>query len=349
MRVLYGVAGQGLGHATRSLVSIQHLRSRGHTVMVVASKQAVPCLRANLPNVTEIIGLRVRYEHGAMDLAGTLAMDLAALPSMGRNAAAWRDAEVFDPQACLSDFESFPVLFASAHGLPCASIDNHHVITRYAHPADVTRGDAIDYALMRGFVSVVSPGCARYIVTSFFDAPTRPECSVDTVTVPPILRPAALAARPTYGEHVLVYRTDGDERSLDALHALAPRKFVVYGMGVGDAIDENCVLRAPSETRFLADIASARAVVATAGSSLLGECVALGKPVYAVPIQRQFEQILNARYIERLGYGVARDSFDAGTLREFLDDAAGYAACLRAQARHDGNAALYRELDALFG
>src|SRR6266480_3864517 len=37
MRILYGVVGEGMGHATRSKVVIEHLLERGHKVKVVVS------------------------------------------------------------------------------------------------------------------------------------------------------------------------------------------------------------------------------------------------------------------------------------------------------------------------
>ena len=44
MRILYGVVGEGMGHATRSRVVIEHLLAAGHHVGVVASDRAFPFL-----------------------------------------------------------------------------------------------------------------------------------------------------------------------------------------------------------------------------------------------------------------------------------------------------------------
>ena len=40
MRILYGVVGEGMGHATRSRVVIEHLLAQGHEVHVVVSGRA---------------------------------------------------------------------------------------------------------------------------------------------------------------------------------------------------------------------------------------------------------------------------------------------------------------------
>lgn len=46
MVLLYGVVGEGMGHATRSRVVIDHLQAMGHHVRVVASQRAYTFLAA---------------------------------------------------------------------------------------------------------------------------------------------------------------------------------------------------------------------------------------------------------------------------------------------------------------
>ena len=45
MRILYGVVGEGMGHATRSKVTCEHLVERGHEVKIVVSGRAHGFLR----------------------------------------------------------------------------------------------------------------------------------------------------------------------------------------------------------------------------------------------------------------------------------------------------------------
>jgi UDP-N-acetylglucosamine:LPS N-acetylglucosamine transferase len=51
----------------------------------------------------------------------------------------------------------------------------------------------------------------------------------------------------------------------------------------------------------------------------MGEAVYLHRPMLAVPIQGQFEQILNARYLEHDGYGLAADEIDNERLGQFIE------------------------------
>jgi UDP:flavonoid glycosyltransferase YjiC (YdhE family) len=47
--------------------------------------------------------------------------------------------------------------------------------------------------------------------------------------------------------------------------------------------------------------------------------VYLHKPMLAEPVARQFEQILNARYLEKEGYGICAEAITADVLSAFLD------------------------------
>ena len=48
MRILYGVVGEGMGHATRSKVVCEHLVARGHDVKIVVSGRAHALLAKSL-------------------------------------------------------------------------------------------------------------------------------------------------------------------------------------------------------------------------------------------------------------------------------------------------------------
>jgi len=127
------------------------------------------------------------------------------------------------------------------------------------------------------------------------------------------------------------------------LQSIRDTKFVVYGLRK-NAHHGNCVLKEFSEKGFVDDLANARAVVCNGGLSLLGEALYLGKPVFSVPVRNQYEQILNGRYLEELGYGLHADRIDADVLRLFLGETRKYAARV-ARHKQDGNRELYDVVD----
>jgi hypothetical protein len=64
----------------------------------------------------------------------------------------------------------------------------------------------------------------------------------------------------------------------------------------------------------------------------------------AVPLAQQFEQLLNARYLERDGYGLAAEPLDAATVGRFIEGLPDFERNL-ARYTQDGNNDLLAALD----
>ena len=76
----------------------------------------------------------------------------------------------------------------------------------------------------------------------------------------------------------------------------------------------------------------------------MGEAVYLHKPMLALPLSGQFEQVLNARYLELEGYGKQAESLNVQTVLDFV---AAVPACEAKLANYtqDGNTEIERALD----
>jgi uncharacterized protein (TIGR00661 family) len=255
------------------------------------------------------------------------------------------DAVAFDPDVVVTDFDSFSYAVGRLLDRPIVSVDHQHVLSRFVHPRAVLDELSYDFSLSRGVVGRKLPGCARYIVTSFFFPVARDECAGSTRLVGPIVRPELESLAAVDGEHVLVYQTGGgDPRLLAMLHALGRFRFRVYGARPR-AAPAHVEYRAFSEAGFLADLAGARAVVANGGYTTLSEAVCLGKPVLSVPIRHQGEQELNAAYLAHDGLGANLRHPTVRTLGARLDELCRTRSRRRVvAARHDAEHALDRAL-----
>jgi uncharacterized protein (TIGR00661 family) len=343
LRILYGAVGEGLGHATRSRVVAEHLIAGGHDVKMAASGRALPYLREHLPDVDEIWGLSFVLENGEMHMWKTLVQNVrGARKGVPEN---WRRGEAiataYRPHLVIADFDGFSYLFAKAHRLPVLSVDNIQMVDRCAHDREILHGARRDYLEARAFVGSKLPRANAYLITTFFEPPIRKK---RTRLVPPILRTEIVEARPEPGEHLLVYGRIAGE-SIDALRASGvPCR--VYGArdGLdGDVVEENLTYRPFSNETFVEDLRTSRGVVASAGFSLMSEAVYLRKPMLALPLAGQFEQIMNARYLERLGFGTAADRLDEPAVERFLERESLHAEALAAYEQ-DANA---KTLDAV--
>jgi len=349
MNLLYGVVGDGMGHATRSRVVITHLLARGHEVHVVVSDRAFRFLSDVFAGnkrvqVHEIHGLRFTYSGAGVDAKATLKRTLREVPSaLSTNLKVYKELRAaFEPEMVFSDFESWAYVYGRHHRLPIVSIDNQQVIDRCRHPRDATDGRCKGFVATRVGVNVKMPRAYHYLATTFFFPPiVRPR----TTLVPPILRPEILAARREAGSHVLVYQTSSTNADLVPTLRKLPGQFRVYGMNRAER-GGNVELKAFSQQGFIDDLRTARAVIAGGGFSLMGEAVHLHVPMLCVPLEGQWEQQLNARWLAKLGYGAWAPRLDETVVRAFLDRVDEYAAGVARYVPRD-DSALFECVDEL--
>jgi uncharacterized protein (TIGR00661 family) len=342
MHILYGVVGEGMGHATRSALVIDHLLRAGHRVRVVVSGRAFGFLQQRFGDhprfaLDEIHGLSLAIDGLEVDLEETLWENLEQAPAgllQNLDTYARVVSAGAEPDLVISDFESWAYLYARNHFLPVVSIDNMQVLNRCHHPAEIR--EDMDFLLAKLAVKLKLPGAYHYLVTSFFFPQVRKR---RTSLVPPILRPEILAARREPGDRVLVYQAPAAlEAWLPVLRTL-PYRFVVYGLG-REGSEGNLELRPFSSTGFVDDLRRARAVIAGGGFSLMSEAVHLGVPFFAVPLERQFEQELNARYLGWLGYGDWSPTPQRERLLRFLASSDEHAHALERYPRQDNSVTL---------
>src|SRR5262245_13649512 len=203
--------------------------------------------------------------------------------------------------------------------LPILSIDNMQIINRCTHPPEIIAGHEAAFQLTKAFVKSKLPFCNHYLITTFFRPPVR---KPETRLYPPILRPEILSATRRRGDHLFVYQTAEGNESLSETLDKTGLECRIYGMRRSikeEEVEGKLRYRPFSEAGFIEDLASAKGVIAGGGFTLMGEAVYLHKPMLAVPLEGQFEQVLNARYLEREGFGTwAPHLRDPEVIKSFL-------------------------------
>ena len=161
-----------------------------------------------------------------------------------------------------------------------------------------------------------------------------------------MLRPEILAAPSEAGEHLLVYQTATTNRALPAVLKRLGLPTRIYGLRrdlTEEVVDGNLRFRPFSEKGFIEELRTARAVVAGGGFTLMSEAVYLRKPMLSVPVQGQFEQVLNALYLQELGYGRCAVRLSEQALVDFLGSLRTCTQALSGYAQ-DGNEATFAAL-----
>lgn len=339
--IVYGVSGEGSGHSSRAREMVRHLQAQGHTVKVASYGRGYRNLAGDFDTL-ELTGLSIISRDNKVSKLRTVLSNLANVPE-GYEAVRLAKRVLFKdfkPDCVLTDFEPISAYLANHYKIPLVSLDNQHRMRYMDYPCPKRyRKDAL---LTETIIRAMVPKPCVSLIITFYYGPLRNERSF---LFPPILRREVLAAQPSVGEHILVYVTAGYESLLDCLREFSDQRFLVYGYDRTDT-DGPLQFRSFSAEGFLQDLAASKAVVATAGFTLISEALYLGKPYLAFPMRGQFEQILNGVMLEELGYGKALHKVERDAVQAFLDNGAELQARLQNYPQTD-NRAITAKLDAL--
>jgi UDP:flavonoid glycosyltransferase YjiC (YdhE family) len=274
VRIAYSCAGEGFGHAARMAALYPDLSVR-HRVDLFVPRPVERFVAARLPEAPEIRpiphfelakrGNRIDYRATVFRAARLLREVPTVVLSLARILRGRRVDVV------LSDFEPFLPLAARLAGVPIVQMNHPGVVLDYLD------ADPRSWAAALSALFVEGPSDRRVIV-SFYGG-----------RVGPVLR-KSLYRHLIRDDGFLAVNLKDEARGavLPVLDAIPGLRYRLYPSPGAD-FDEG--------------LASCSAVVSGAGHQTLSEALCLGKPVLALPQEGQFEQILNARMLERSGRG----------------------------------------------
>lgn len=324
-RIIYAVAGEGMGHATRSKAVIDHLK-KDHELLILSDDRAYRYLSDHYQNVHKITTLHIGYQNNQVSMLDTVLINFNNIPEFMRT---WKKvkrlANNFRPDLLINDFTFIPNYYALANKIPIITLDNEHIISKTK--IDFPRRCLVDYIKTWIVINFIVPKADFHIATTFFYPEIK---SKNTALFTQPIRKGLSDLKPENRGHVLVYQTSPTNHALFEVLAKVPAKFVVYGQDVKKQY-HNITFKEFNGLDFFKDLASCRAVIQNGGFSLMNEALYFQKPVLAIPVERQFEQILNAAYLEKMGYGIYLKKNDEEKITEFLANLSRYSPKLEGQ------------------
>lgn len=340
MKIIYAIAGEGMGHATRSKVVIDYLKTK-HNVIVVTSGRSYKLFKGNYDNVHQISGLFMSYKDNSFRYVKTAVDNVLKtfknLSSVKTISKLIKDENV---DLLISDFEPLSIVAAKKSKIPIICVDNQQALLyskvntslfKLAHPA-----------VVRNYIRRTTKQANHFFVSSFFPLDIN-KSNVDVVA--PIIRRDLLASNPLNMGHVLVYQTSRSNKDLiKVLKSVESQKFIVYGFDI-EKVSDNVTFKKFDEKTMILDLSSAKAVITNGGYSLISEAINLRKPILCEPVKDQFEQMLNAQKVKQLGYGGIVDRLSSKSIVSFLNKVDMFKKRLEMREIQRDNNALFRLLD----
>ena len=305
-RILYSIAGEGFGHAIRSKVILDSLVKR-NKILIFGGGNTYK-YTSKYYDIKKIYSFRFVYKNNSVNIVKTFLYNLLLSPVMLFYFLKLSYQILkFKPNIIITDFEPLSSYAALFFRIPCINMSYPFLNTRFlsAYKIVTNKKSYLDYLMAKIVVTLFSPLPDLYITPTFFHEDFKDK---KTIITKPIIRKQILSTKTKNHNHILVYQTSKSNKKLIKELQKIDEKFIVYGVNHNKRLG-NVILKDISEKEFLDDLKSCKAVITNGGFTLMSEALCLKKPILSIPIKKQFEQILNAVYLERLGYGIfARDT-----------------------------------------
>ncbi len=328
--ILYGIQGEGRGHASRSLHIIEQLKQRGYDVCIFTGGDALSIIKEqNIPyrNVPVF-----RFSHdrdGAVSLFRTSLSNFSQflgilLQSGKRYKSILSEVKKFDPDFIISDFEPYLSRIANRLGIPSMVINHQNYLIESQLPPFHSFRKNIKLRLLQTFIRLFSCKPDRVIVSAFHHFPVHHKSKA--VFVGPYIPQNIRHKKTSHGTHFTVYLKEPHyiEFILPVIRKFKHISFEIFSNWnqLNRPLPEyrHIFYHSIQRKKFLNSLASSGALLTTAGNQVIGEAICFRKPILAFPKLRDLEQELNGKALAASGCGnyCHFNEFSEQTIQNFI-------------------------------
>lgn len=311
-KIFYGVAGEGLGHASRTLAVIDSMPEIEFHVFTFGKAYEF-FQKIQYPHLHNINGLMFQYKNCKVDYPRLAYQAVVYFCThINKNIRYISDqSRKLNPQLFISDFEPSVARASKRCGKNLISVDNQH---RFAYT------DLVDlplflrmYGWCCGLVAkFLVPNPNHTVISTFHYDHIAPKGKNVTLSNG-LFRKNIVDQKTTNGDFLLIYcRRSVSDIFLKAVEHIKDIKVKVYG-SVDSPVKERLKQTENFEfcelsPDFAKDLAGCKKLLTTAGNQLVSEARYFGKHCLVIPEPGQYEQSINAFYAEKIGMGVKCDA-----------------------------------------
>tara|TARA_Y100000031_G_scaffold27563_1_gene29788 strand:+ start:10270 stop:11385 length:1116 start_codon:yes stop_codon:yes gene_type:complete len=324
MKILYGIAGEGMGHAIRGKIITEHLIKQGHDVTIVSSNNVFFFLSKHFKKVHKVYGPSFVYENNKLNYIKTFFKNtFNTFPTLNTLKKILKIIKKTNPDVIISDFEPFTNFLAFIKKIPVITLEFPNMCILPC-PKKFNKRFLINYYITRIIIRSFILNPKHHMITSFFDMDYKQKNKnhkkyQNISFFQPLIRKEILninkkqtkvKSKDNYKQkstkdtkqNILVYQTSSTNTKLMNILKTIDQTFVIYGFDKNQT-KNNIIFRKFNEKQFFNDLAQCKAIITNGGFTLISEAICLKKPILSIPIKKQIEQMLNGYYVEKLGYG----------------------------------------------
>ena len=318
MKILYGVCGFGLGHASRSVEIIREL-SHEHEVLIISYDQAFDFLNEEFENVKKLEWFEIYYKDGAIHNFKTIVKNISRIPDIASSnfSQLVKIVRKFKPDVIVSDFEINSLFIGKLLNVPVITVSNQHMLKFYDTEKNLEERlfkHIPDLAAMLFFY----PSHAL-IVTTFLK-PTKKYNKDTTFFFGPIVRQEFLRAKPKVNDFFVGYFNDQpilEEFAYFFSNNFPDERLLLFGFKDKKSI--GCVDCLPLDKKsFSKALIKCKGIFSHGGFSLLSEALLLKKPVCVFTSKNFYERYFNGLTAEKNSFGVLMNEFEYEKIDFFI-------------------------------
>lgn len=323
-RIVISFSGEGRGHAARILCLIQALR--GDSLLILCPSNMWQWLHEatiHEPHVQLRVIPSLNFAYYQSGKLSYLKSCCSAVPFLYHLRKYLRDltaiVDHFNPHLAIVDFEPLLPRVTRPLGIRTLSLDHQHFLSAIEVDS-LPKALRLRTRFLQPSVKLFCPWADAHLISSFYQFPQRSGTEYYR-QVGVLIREELGQSASQVGEHVLVYLRRHQAGPWLKELAQLPYVCTVYGLDREEQVG-NLQFKRIGSRQFIRDLVTCRCLISTAGNQLIGEALAVGKPVLAIPEHGNFEQQINGHFLQASGLGrcVLPTAVTRREFQQFVDE-----------------------------
>jgi len=329
LNFMFIVQGEGRGHMTQAISTYNVLKKAGHKISCVV-------IGINPHRyIPDFVRQQIEADIVAVECPGFV-MDsklkaVKLIPSILKNIAKLWDFKIslqaihkkineHKPDVIINFYNPlsglYNLLFRPA--IPTICIAHQYI---YLHPKYVfPKGKLMDRLAIKFYTGLTALGSNKKLALSFYPIDNYSKRSI--VGFPPLLRKEVFEQEIDEGSYLLTYLVNsGYAEEIIRWHNGNPEVEIHCFTDKKDLVEkynDKLHFHKLDDKKFLQMMAQSKGLVSTAGFESICEAMYMGKPVFMVPVEGNYEQHCNAHDAFKTGKGIHDSKFNINRFLDFL-------------------------------